>query len=103
VTYDLQAGETMRVHPGHVGMFESRVNFDITTVPGIKNIMFGGDGLFLANLTGPGKIWLQSLPLSNLAHALQHYLPSGGDGGNVASGAAGGIAGAALKGIFGGG
>jgi uncharacterized protein (AIM24 family) len=101
VTYDLAAGETMRVHPGHVGMFESSVSFDITTVPGIKNVIFGGDGLFLANLTGPGKIWLQSLPLSNLAHALQHYLPSG-DGGNIASGAAGGIAGAALKGLFGG-
>jgi len=103
VTYDLKPGETLRVHPGHVGMFESRVNFDITTVPGIKNVLFGGDGLFLAALTGPGKVWLQSLPLPNLAHALQHYLPSHGDGGNVASGAAGGVVGAALKGLFGGG
>jgi uncharacterized protein (TIGR00266 family) len=100
VVYDLKAGETMRVHPGHVGMFEAQVSFDITTVPGIKNIVFGGDGLFLAQLTGPGRIWLQSLPLSNLAHALQHYLPHTGE--NVGSGAAGGIAGAALKGIFGG-
>jgi uncharacterized protein (TIGR00266 family) len=101
VVYDLRPGETMRVHPGHVGMFESQVQFDITTVPGIKNVVFGGDGLFLAQLTGPGRVWLQSLPLASLAHALQHYLPHSG-GENLASGAAGGVAGAALKGLFGG-
>ena len=72
---DLQAGETIRVHPGHVGMLEASVQFSITTVPGIRNVLFGGDGLFLAQLTGPGKVWLQSLPLPNLAHALSHYLP----------------------------
>jgi uncharacterized protein (TIGR00266 family) len=76
VTYDLAAGETMRVHPGHVGMFESTVSFQITRVQGIRNMLFGGDGIFLAALTGPGKIWLQSLPLSNLAHALRPYLGS---------------------------
>src|SRR6202044_3252210 len=78
VTYDLQAGNTLRVHPGHVGMFEESVQFNITTVPGIKNMFFGGDGIFLAALTGPGRVWLQSLPLANLAHALQPYLSSGG-------------------------
>ena len=67
--------ETIRVHPGHVGMLEASVQFSITTVPGIRNVLFGGDGLFLAQLTGPGKVWLQSLPLPNLAHALSHYLP----------------------------
>src|SRR5258708_35649943 len=46
----------------------------MTRVPGIKNMLFGGDGIFLAALTGPGRVWLQSLPLSNLAHALQPYL-----------------------------
>jgi uncharacterized protein (TIGR00266 family) len=80
VSYDLKPGETYRVHPGHVGMFEESVQFQMTTVPGIANKLFGGDGLFLAALTGPGKIWLQSLPLPNLAHALLPYLPkpSGG-------------------------
>ena len=76
VAYDLQPGETLRVHPGHVGMFEERVSFDIVTVHGIRNVLFGGDGLFLAALTGPGRVWLQSLPLPNLAHALSPYLPS---------------------------
>jgi len=65
---------------------------DITTIPGIRNALFGGDGLFLAALTGPGRVWLQSLPLPNLAHALQPYLSQQ----EVAAGASGGITGAVL-------
>jgi uncharacterized protein (TIGR00266 family) len=76
VSYDLKRGETLRVHPGHVGMFEQTVHFEMTMVPGIANKLFGGDGLFLVALTGPGKVWLQSLPLPNLAHALIPYLPA---------------------------
>jgi uncharacterized protein (TIGR00266 family) len=103
VTYDLAPGETLRVHPGHVGMIEATVTFDITTLPGIRNILFGGDGLFLAALTGPGRVWLQSLPLANLAHALAPYLPSG-RGSDSAGGMAGaGLAGAVLGGLLGGG
>ncbi|MCM6773663.1 TIGR00266 family protein [Nocardia sp. CDC159] len=75
VHYDLAPGETLRVHPGHIGMFEARVDFDITLMRGIRNILFGGDGLFLATLTGPGRVWLQSLTISNLAQALLPYLP----------------------------
>ena len=63
VIRDLKPGETLRVHPGHVGAFQSSVSFQITTVPGIKNMIFGGDGIFLAALTGPGRIWLQTLPI----------------------------------------
>jgi uncharacterized protein (TIGR00266 family) len=72
--YDLGPGQVMLVHPGHVGMFEERVQFSITTVPGIANKVFGGDGYHLVALTGPGRIWLQSMPLPNLAHALEPYL-----------------------------
>ena len=75
VQYDLAPGQTLRVHPGHVGMFEAGVDFDITVLRGVRNILFGGDGLFLAALTGPGRVWLQSLTMSNLAHALTPYLP----------------------------
>ncbi|HEY5382740.1 MAG TPA: TIGR00266 family protein [Acidobacteriaceae bacterium] len=75
VVKDLQAGETLRVHPGHVGAFQAGVGFNITRIPGIRNMFFGGDGIFLAALTGPGRVWLQTLPLSNLAHALEPYLP----------------------------
>jgi uncharacterized protein (TIGR00266 family) len=76
IVKDLQPGETLRVHPGHVGAFQTSVSFQITTVPGIKNLIFGGDGIFLAALTGPGKVWLQTLPLAKLAHALREYMPS---------------------------
>jgi uncharacterized protein (AIM24 family) len=72
---DLSAGETLRVHPGHVGAFQTSVNFEITTVPGIKNMIFGGDGIFLACLTGPGRVWLQTLPIARLAHELMEYMP----------------------------
>ena len=76
VSYNLAPGQNIRVHPGHVGMFEASVNFDITRIKGIKNMLFGGDGIFLASLTGPGRIWLQTLTISNLAHAVIPYLPS---------------------------
>jgi uncharacterized protein (TIGR00266 family) len=79
VMRDLGPGETLRVHPGHIGMFQERVQFDITLMKGISNAIFGGDGLFLATLTGPGRVWLQTLPLPNLAHALAPYLPTGND------------------------
>lgn len=63
----LQAGETLRIDTGCVVAFESQVNYDIQMVKGIKTAFFGGEGLFYATLTGPGNIWLQSLPFSRLA------------------------------------
>jgi uncharacterized protein (TIGR00266 family) len=75
ITKTLAPGEVLRVHPGHVGAFQSTVAFQITTVPGIKNMIFGGDGIFLAVLTGPGTVLLQTLPISRLAHQIDHYLP----------------------------
>ncbi len=98
IVRDLQPGETLRVHPGHVGAFQASVSFQITRVPGIRNLIFGGDGLFLAALTGPGRIWLQTLPISNLAHKLQEYLPGEGRR-EVAGGVAGGVIGSILEGM----
>jgi uncharacterized protein (TIGR00266 family) len=98
VVRDLQPGETLRVHPGHVGAFQSSVSFQITTVPGIKNMIFGGDGLFLASLTGPGKIWLQTLPIAKLAHELQEYMPSQTRE-TTQGGVVGGIVGSILEGM----
>ena len=95
---DLRPGENLRVHPGHVGAFESSVSFQITTVPGIKNMIFGGDGLFLASLTGPGKIWLQTLPISKLAHQLMEYMPSQTRE-TTQGGVVGGIVGSILEGM----
>jgi len=96
IVKDLAPGEILRVHPGHVGAFQASVGFNITTVPGIKNALFGGDGIFLAMLQGPGRVWLQTLPISRLAHQISEYLPRGENrqAGNVAGGALlGGIVG----------
>lgn len=99
IVKDLQPGETLRVHPGHVGAFSGNVSFQIQMVPGIKNIIFGGDGLFLASLTGPGRVWLQTLPISRLAHQILEYAPSERRQGNVQSGVVGGIVGSLLDGM----
>jgi len=72
---NLGPGETLLVHPGHVGAFQASMGFQITMVPGIKNMIFGGDGIFLAVLQGPGTAWLQTLPISRLAHQISEYLP----------------------------
>ncbi len=74
--YTLQAGQMMLVDPGHIALYEPTVDYDIERVKGVKNILFGGEGLFLATLKGPGKIWLQSMPLSNLAGKLARYMPA---------------------------
>ena len=78
-TYDLAEGQSMLVHPGHVGLFEDRVQFSITRLSGIKNMAFGGDGFHLVSLTGPGRIWLQSMTVAVLAQAIEPYLPRGDD------------------------
>ena len=97
ITYDLKPGEMLRVHPGHVGLFQDTVQFQITTVKGIKNKIFGGDGIFLAQMVGPGRVWLQSLPLQKLAQALGEYWPQQA----AEAGVAGAAGGAVLKGILG--
>jgi uncharacterized protein (TIGR00266 family) len=95
VTRDLKPGETLLVHPGHIGAFQASVSFQITMVRGIRNLIFGGDGLFLAQLTGPGRIWLQTLPISRLAHQLMEYMPSEGRR-ETQAGVLGGIVGSVL-------
>ena len=76
-SYTLKPGQTMKVDPGHIAMYEPTVDYDINRVKGVRNIFFGGEGLFLATLTGPGRVWLQSLPLANLASKLAQYIPTG--------------------------
>lgn len=74
--YELKDGQTMKVDQSHIGAMEPTVDFDITRVKGVKNILFGGEGLFLATVRGPGKIWLQSMPLANMANKIASRLPS---------------------------
>ena len=99
VIKDLAPGEVLRVHPGHVGAFQTSISFNITTVPGIKNAIFGGDGIFLAQLMGPGRVWLQTLPISRLAHALEAYMPKRGNERAAEGGIAGGLIGSVLRGM----
>jgi uncharacterized protein (TIGR00266 family) len=75
VEKDLAAGEKLLVHAGHVGIQTPTVEFDIQMIRGFRNVVFGGEGLFLATLTGPGHIWLQSMPIMNLAEEIGRYLP----------------------------
>ncbi len=76
VEYNLEAGQSLRVDPGHVALFDPTVDFNISRVQGVTNIFFSGEGLFLADLTGPGRVWLQTMPLPNLAMRLARYISS---------------------------
>jgi uncharacterized protein (TIGR00266 family) len=108
VERELAAGEKLLVHAGHVGVQEPTVQFDIQMVKGFKNILFGGEGLFLATLTGPGHIWLQSMPIMNLAEEVGRYLPQREGSApamtpqNVAAGVATGVVGGILGSLLGG-
>ena len=83
----LLPGEQLLVHAGHVGMQEPSIDIDIKMMRGFRNVLFGGEGLFLATLSGPGKIWLQSMPIMNLAEEIGRYLPlGGGEGGGGGGG-----------------
>jgi uncharacterized protein (TIGR00266 family) len=75
----LAAGETLRVDTGCVAAMQPSVDFDIQFIGNVKTALFGGEGLFLASLTGPGKVWLQSLPFSRLANRVLAAAPQGGN------------------------
>ena len=70
---DLQPGETLRLDTGCLVGFTQTVNYDIQFIGGIKNTLFGGEGVFFAQLTGPGKVWIQTLPISRLASRILQY------------------------------
>lgn len=77
---DLKPGETIKVDTGSVVGFDSTVTYDITRAGGIKTSLFGGEGIFLTQLTGPGKIIIQSLTIAGLAGALRPFFPTGSSG-----------------------
>lgn len=77
IEYELAAGQQIIVDTGNVAGFEVGVQIDIQQVPGLKNKLLGGEGLFNTVLTGPGKIWLQTMPISSVAGAISPYIPTG--------------------------
>jgi uncharacterized protein (TIGR00266 family) len=85
VEYDLQPGQQLKVDTGHLAAMESTVDFDVTMVKGFRNILLGGEGLFLASVRGPGKVWLQTMPMSKLAQKVAQFLPRS-EGGSSSGG-----------------
>jgi uncharacterized protein (TIGR00266 family) len=88
---DLAVGEMLRVDTGCIVAFQPSVDYDIQMVGGIKSALFGGEGLFFATLRGPGRIWLQSLPLSRLAGRIVAAAPRTGRGGREEGSVLGGL------------
>ena len=74
--YVLKPGQKIVVDTGNVAGFEPSVQMDIQTVPGAKNMLFGGEGIFNTVLTGPGRVWLQTMPIYNVANAIRPYIPT---------------------------
>ena len=74
--YELQPGQQMVIDTGYLAAMTGSCQMEIKTVPGIKNMLFGGEGLFNTVITGPGKIWLQSMPIAQVANVLSPYFPS---------------------------
>jgi uncharacterized protein (TIGR00266 family) len=103
----LAPGEEIQVDAGCVAAITSTIGFDVALVGGIKSALFGGEGLFFANLTGPGTVWLQSRPFTRLAARMQSAMPhsgsSGSGEGTVGGAVVGGLLGAAAGSLFGGG
>ena len=76
VEYELAAGQQMVIDSGYLAAMSASCQIDIQAVPGLKNMMLGGEGIFNTVLTGPGHIWLQTMPISSVAGALRPYFPS---------------------------
>ena len=79
VKRELKPGEVIKVDTGNVVGFDRQVKYEIETVKGFKNIFFGGEGLFLTKLTGPGTVYLQTLTMQNVASRLLPFIPTGGN------------------------
>lgn len=77
VEYELAPGQQIVVDTGHLAAMTASCQMDIRSVPGVKNMLFGGEGIFNTIITGPGRVWLQTMPISNVAGVLRPYMPSG--------------------------
>lgn len=77
VEYDLAPGQSMVVDTGYLAAMDATCSIDIQAVPGIKNMVFGGEGLFNTVVTGPGKVYLQTMPISAVAGVIRPFIPTG--------------------------
>lgn len=75
--YTLQPGESLLIDTGYLAMMDDSVQMTVETVKGVKNMVFGGEGVFNTKVTGPGRVWLQTMPISSVAGAMMPFLPKG--------------------------
>ncbi len=75
VEYTLEPGQSMLIDTGYLAAMESTVSISVDKVKGIGNALFGGEGLFNTKVTGPGRIWLQTMPISQFAGSIIPYIP----------------------------
>ena len=75
VDYELQPGQQIVVDTGYLAAMEGTCSIEVRTVPGLKNMVFGGEGLFNTVVTGPGRVWLQTMPISNVAQLILSFMP----------------------------
>jgi uncharacterized protein (TIGR00266 family) len=78
VDYTLQAGQSMLIDTGYLAMMDETVQMSVEAVKGVKNMVFGGEGIFNTKVTGPGRIWIQTMPISNVAGVISQFIPSKG-------------------------
>lgn len=75
VDYELQPGQQIVVDTGYLAAMDSTCSIEVRTLPGLKNMVFGGEGLFNTVVTGPGRVWLQTMPISNVAQLILSFMP----------------------------
>ena len=74
--YELASGQQIVVDTGYLAAMTGSCKIEVKTVPGVKNMLFGGEGIFNTVITGPGRVWLQSMPIAQMANTLRPYFPS---------------------------
>ena len=77
IEYELQSGQQIVIDSGHLAAMTPSCSMEIKTVPGVKNALFGGEGIFNTVVTGPGRVWVQTMPISRVAGAIRPYIPTG--------------------------
>ena len=75
VEYDLAPGQVMLLDTGYLAMMDATVQMDLQMIKGVKNIFLGGEGVFNTKVTGPGRVWIQTMPINNLAQSIMSYMP----------------------------
>lgn len=83
VEYELREGQKIVINTGHLAAMTTTCTMDVQTVSGAKNVLFGGEGFFNTVITGPGRVWLQTMPIMKVANAIIPFLPTQSSGGGI--------------------